>query len=47
MVDRPGLALSFLTTPGNVNDSTMFETVMEAVRAPGAVADDPAPAPTG
>ncbi|ALO91308.1 transposase [Streptomyces hygroscopicus subsp. limoneus] len=32
--DGRGLPLSIVLTPGNVNDSTMFETVMNAIRVP-------------
>jgi transposase len=33
-VDGRGLPLSLLITPGNVNDSTVFEAVLDAVRVP-------------
>jgi transposase len=35
-VDGRGLPLSVVLTPGNVNDSTVFETVLGAVRVPRA-----------
>jgi transposase len=35
-VDGRGLPLSFVLTPGNVNDSTVFEGVLEAIRVPRA-----------
>lgn len=36
MVDGRGLPLSLVLTPGNVNDSTVFEAVLDAVRIPRA-----------
>ncbi|MFE9443985.1 IS5 family transposase [Streptomyces sp. NPDC006602] len=33
-VDGRGLPLSIVLTPGNVNDSTVFETVMDGIRVP-------------
>ncbi|MFF9128454.1 IS5 family transposase [Streptomyces sp. NPDC014889] len=35
-VDGRGLPLSLVLTPGNVNDSTVFEAVLDAVRVPRA-----------
>lgn len=35
-VDGRGLPLALVLTPGNVNDATMFEAVMDAVRIPRA-----------
>lgn len=32
--DGRGLPLAIVVTPGNVNDSTVFETVLDAVRVP-------------
>lgn len=32
--DGRGLPLAIVVTPGNVNDSTVFDTVLEAVRVP-------------
>lgn len=45
-VDGRGLPLVVVLTPGNVNDSTTFEQVMETIRVPREGRGRPAPAPT-
>lgn len=40
-VDGRGLPLSFVVTAGNVNDSTMFDAVLDAIRVPRATVGRP------
>ncbi|WP_435852469.1 IS5 family transposase [Streptomyces sparsogenes] len=45
-VDGRGLPLAIVITPGNVNDSTVFDTVLEAVRVPRLTVGRPRRRPT-
>ncbi|MGC0397412.1 hypothetical protein RKD27_000056 [Streptomyces sp. SAI-126] len=43
--DGRGLPLAIVITPGNVNDSTMFDTVLQAVRVPRPIVGRPRRSP--